>query len=197
MNSYGNMHYKRLIGAFMSLRNEFFKRNTNIIDWGCGQALASMAYFDFLNKKRITQQSSYITLIEPSEIALKRASLHVKKFNSTVEINTVKKDLDTLIDNDFTNKTTSTHLHLFSNILDIELFSLSALLKLVESNFPGDNYFICVSPYVNDTRTSRLDAFVKYFTKKPSFKELESIDNRNGEWQGNWTRVVRVFKVKL
>ena len=66
--------------------------------------------------------------------------------------------------------------HLFSNILDIDEFSLTNLLKLIEFNFSGDNYFICVSPYINDIRTSRLDAFVKYFSKKANFKKIESID---------------------
>jgi hypothetical protein len=68
---------------------------------------------------------------------------------------------------------------------------------LVESNFPRENYFICVSPYINDTKTSRLDAFVRFFSKKKDFVKIHSIDNRPGQWKGTWTRVVRVFKVDL
>jgi len=197
MNSYGNMHYEKLIDAFKTLPKSFFEKKTNIIDWGCGQAMASMAYFDFLTQIGTKQEIKNLTLIEPSEIALKRASLHIRYFSPTTDIHTINKDLDTLSNEDFITNQTHTHVHLFSNILDIDEFSLTALLQLVESNFPGDNHFICVSPYINDTRTSRLNAFVKYFSKKANFKMIHSIENGNGEWKSTWTRVVRVFQVSL
>jgi hypothetical protein len=159
--------------------------------------MASMTYFDFLNNNGIEQEIKNISLIEPSEIALKRASLHIKKFNESTEIQTINKDLDSLVNRDFINKKSVCKLHLLSNILDINLFSLTDLLQLIDSNFSGTNYFICVSPYINDMRTSRLDAFVKHFSKKNNFEELKSIDNKSGEWKSNWTRVVRIFKVTL
>jgi hypothetical protein len=197
MNSYGNMHYEKLIEAFKTLPKAFFNKETNIIDWGCGQAMASMAYFDYLNQIGTEQKIKNLILIEPSQIALKRASLHIRNFSPATDIHTINKDLDSLANEDFIKNKTNTHIHLFSNILDIDEFSLTALLQLVESNFPDDNYFICVSPYINDTRTSRLDAFVKFFSKKKGFTKINSIDNRTGQWRGNWTRVVRVFKVSL
>ena len=197
MNSYGDMHYEKLIKAFKEIPTEFFEKETNIIDWGCGQAMASMTYFDFLNQNKIKQKVKNISLIEPSEIALKRASLHIRNFNIVTEIHTINKDLDSLDNQDFIKNTTSTNIHLFSNILDMEQFSLTNLLRLIESNFRGDNYFICVSPYINDTRTSRLDAFVQYLSKKENFKMVKSIDNKYGEWKRQWTRVVRIFQVSL
>lgn len=197
MNSYGKMHYEKLIEAFKTLPDTFFSTETNMIDWGCGQAMASMAYFDFQNQIGVEQEIKKLTLIEPSEIALKRASLHIRNFSPKTNIHTINKDLDALTNGDFIKNKTHSHIHLFSNILDIDEFSLTALLKLVEFNFPGENYFICVSPYINDTRTSRLDAFVKYFSKKKDFVKINSIDNRTGQWKCNWTRIVRVFKVYL
>lgn len=197
MNSYGDMHYEKLINAFKTLPGSLFDKETNIIDWGCGQAMASMTYFDFLNKNGIKQEIKNIFLIEPSEMALKRASLHISKFNHNTKIHTINKDLDGLVNRDFIKNTTYNHIHLFSNILDIDQFSLTALLQLIESNFLGDNCFICVSPYINDTRTSRLDTFVEYFSKKANFKIIESIDNRPHEWKRGWTRVVRVFQVTI
>lgn len=197
MNSYGNMHYEKLIEALKTLPKAFFDEETNIIDWGCGQAMASMAYFDFLNQIGTEQVIKNLTLIEPSEIALKRASLHIRNFSPATDIHTINKDLDALLNEDFIKNKTNTHIHLFSNILDIDEFSLTALLQLVDSNFPGDNYFICVSPYINDTRTSRLDAFVKFFSKKKDFAKINTVDNRPGQWKGTWTGVVRVFKASL
>ncbi len=197
MNSYGDMHYEKLIEAFKTLQKAFFEKEINIIDWGCGQAMASMAYFDFLNQIGTEQEIKNLTLIEPSEIALKRASLHIRNFSPATDIHTINKDLDALTNKDFIKNKTLTHIHLFSNILDIDDFSLTALLRLVESNFPGDNYFICVSPYINDIRTSRVDAFVKFFSKKKNFAKINTIDNRSGQWKGTWTRVVRIFKATL
>lgn len=196
MNSFGNMHYEKLTGAFKKLPTVFFEKNINIVDWGCGQGMASMTYFDFLNEVKIEQKIKSITLIEPSEIALRRASLHVKKFSQS-DIHTVNKDLDALDENDFNKNFRKTYFHLFSNVLDIDKFSLTSLLQLIESTFLGENYFICVSPYINDTRTSRLDAFVNFFSKKKDFTKFYTIDNRSGEWKNNWTRVVRVFRVSL
>ncbi|MCP9762304.1 hypothetical protein EGI31_05010 [Lacihabitans soyangensis] len=197
MNSFGNMHYEKLIEAFKTLPMTLFEKEINIIDWGCGQAMASMAYFDFLNQIGIEQEIKNLTLIEPSEIALKRASLHIRNFSPATDIHTINKDLDALVNEDFIINKTNTHIHLFSNILDIDDFSLTALLQLVETNFLGDNYFVCVSPYINDTRTSRLDAFVKFFSKKKDFAKINTIDNRPGQWISSWTRVVRVFKAAL
>ena len=197
MHSYGNMHYEKLFEALKTLPKYFFEKETNIIDWGCGQAMASMAYFDFLNYIGTEQEIKNLTLIEPSEIALKRASLHIRNFSPATDIHTINKDLDSLVNEDFIKNKTNIHIHLFSNILDIDEFSLTSLLQLVDANFPGVNYFICVSPYINDTRTSRLDAFVKFFAKKRDFALIDTIDNRPGQWKGTWTRVVRVFKATL
>lgn len=197
MNSYGNMHYEKLIEALKTLPKSFFANEVNMIDWGCGQAMASMTYFDFLGQIETKQEIKKLTLVEPSEIALKRASLHIRRFSPATDIHTINKDLDSLINADFIKNKTHTHIHLFSNILDIDEFSLTSLLRLIEFNFSGENYFICVSPYINDTKTSRLDAFVKFFSKKKDFTSIDKVDNRSGQWKDTWTRVVRVFKVVI
>lgn len=197
MHSFGNMHYEKLIEAFKKLPKSLFIKEANIIDWGCGQAMASMTYFDFLDHILTKQELKMLTLIEPSQVALMRASLHIRYFRPATDIHTINKDLDALTNADFIKNKTHTHIHLFSNILDIDEFSLTALLKLVESNFSGENYFICVSPYINDTRTSRLDAFVKFFSKKKDFTSIDKVDNPPGQWKGTWSRVVRVFKATL
>jgi SAM-dependent methyltransferase len=62
-----------------------------------------MTLFEYLNLKNIKHKTSQIILIEPSELALKRASLHIKKFLPHVLIDTKNKDLDSLTDDDFKN----------------------------------------------------------------------------------------------
>jgi hypothetical protein len=194
LNSYGPMHYKKLITSFEYLPEYIFNKNPHCIDWGCGQGMASMTLLEYLNDNQITQSISQITLIEPSQIALKRASLHVSKFtNNTKIINTINKDLDSLVDKDFL-KDNKMRIHLFSNVLDMDVFSLSKLIELIKANFSGENYFLCVSPYITDLKTARIDSFVNAFSGNEGFEEIYKINNKNVEWINNWTRVVRVFK---
>ena len=198
MHSYGDMHYRKLISSFVFLPSDFLNNEISIIDWGCGQGLASMAFIDYINKNKIETKIRSISLVDPSEIALKRASLHISKFNASINLKTINKDFDSLVVGDFGNKKTSPMLHLFSNIIDIDFFSLTELLKLLNSTFDGENYFVCTSPCINYLRTGRLDRFMKSFSKSNGYKEIMSIDNEKGSWAGtNWSRVIRLFKVSL
>ena len=199
LHSYGNMHYKKMITSFDFFPKEvLFNNDIDVIDWGCGQGLATLSLLDYYNKIKQSSIPKLIILIEPSELAIKRASLHIKKLANNIDIKTINKDLDSLIRSDFDNKIASVKLHLFSNILDIDLFSMSQLTKLIESTFQGNNYFICVSPYINELKTNRLDSFVNYFSNYNSFKLIESINNNKNEWEGtNWTRVLRILSVNI
>jgi hypothetical protein len=85
-----------------------------------------------------------------------------------------------------------------SNILDMDVFSLRRLIENIELNFIGENYFLIASPYIDITKTERIDTFISHFEKSPSFKTFEKITEKKGEWKGtNWSRVIRVFKVEL
>lgn len=198
MYSYGNMHYEKLITAFEYLPLEFYSNSTNIIDWGCGQAMATMVYLEYLGIKEIEQIVNEIRLIEPSEIAIKRGALHIKKFEKNIRTITINKDLDSIEDNDLNQNKSNTNLHLFSNIIDIDFFSLPLLLEKIETNFKGVNYFVCVSPYITDVKTNRIDNFVSHFNKFDTIN-IKKIDNQKGEWpnRGEWTRIVRVFKTTI
>jgi 2-polyprenyl-3-methyl-5-hydroxy-6-metoxy-1,4-benzoquinol methylase len=193
--SYGKMHYKKMTTSFSYLPDGFYNRNIHIIDWGCGQGLATISLLDYFNESM--ELFKKVTLIEPSELAIKRASLHVQKLNSNIDILTIHKDLDSLTSTDFIQDSFNVKVHLFSNILDIDLFSLTQLVELIKKTFYGENYFVCASPFVNTLKTSRLDSFVKSFSTEQNFTRIKEINNRNNEWINGWTRVVRVFKVDL
>lgn len=198
MHSFGKMHYEKLITAFEYLPSEFLSESTNIIDWGCGQAMAAMVYLEYLQSNEIDQKINQIILIEPSEIAIKRGALHIKKFQKNINPITINKDLDSIEHKDLIQNKSITNLHLFSNIIDIDFFSLHQLLEKIETNFKGINYFVCVSPYITDTKTNRIDNFVSHFNKFET-TNIKKIDNQKGEWKGNgeWTRVVRIFKTTI
>ena len=90
--SFGNMHQAKLNVAFGHIPEVFVDQpEINIIDYGCGQGIGTMCYADFLSQKNIIQNIKSVTLIEPSEISLKRAALHVSKFFPNAEISTINK----------------------------------------------------------------------------------------------------------
>ena len=194
--SYSDMHQAKLLKAFDSLKQtDFYIKDIEIFDWACGQGLASMVYLDYTKSKKHTK----ITLIEPSEIALKRGSLHVKKINPNVLTTTINKDIDNVQQSDLITSNDTPKLHLFSNIIDVDLFSLSKLLDLLQTSFKGENYFVCVSPYITDLKTARIDSFVSCLKKHPTFCLFDSVNLKAGDWVPgkNWSIVMRVFKVVL
>jgi len=197
MKSYGKMHYAKLNSAFEALPFENYDDNIHVIDWGCGQGLASLVYVDYLKNNNVKKDIQQFTLIEPSIVAIKRASLHIRSMVEDSNIYTINKDFDSLKSYDFTSVSSKINLHFFSNILDMDNFSVEKLIKQIKDQFQGRNYFICVSPYVTDLKTARIDAFVNYFYKFDNYDLIYTVDNKKGEWKNDWSRVIRIFSVDL
>ncbi len=195
LKSYGKMHFAKCNYAYNHLPSNFFGENIEIIDWGCGQALASMTYLDFINQKNISQTIKKITLNEPSEIALKRGALHIRKFDNKIETITINKDLNSLRLTDFTSEDCA-KLHLFSNILDIDNYSTKKLASLIKEKFKGLNYIVIISPKITNLKTNRIDSFINEF-KMLNYTSIIKETKRAGEWEHKWTMVIRIFKVSI
>ncbi len=97
-----------------------------ITDYGCGQGLATALLFDNVGPA-LCSKTSKITLIEPSLLALTRAKSIVSIYCPHLEVQTINKKLDDLIQNDLQNCSDATNVHIFSNILDIEGFDTVAV----------------------------------------------------------------------
>jgi superfamily II DNA helicase RecQ len=177
--SYGNMHEAKIQKALSSIRNpkEVFNTDIAIIDWGCGQGLATVCFFDFLKSQGIPNNAQKVILIEPSEQALERAKLHTKvyiKDDSKIEL--VNKYLDNVEKTEIETNQSIT-VHFFSNILDVPQIDLKKLAQLVGENVSGEHYFFCVSPLI-EGRSHRLDAFYNYFDLPPVFSDFEQSENK-------------------
>lgn len=162
--SYGNMHEAKIQKALSSIRNPKAVFNTDIaiVDWGCGQGLATVCFFDFLKNQGISNNTKKVILIEPSQQALERAKLHTNVYlNDETKIQLVNKYLDDVEKEDIATSQSIT-LHFFSNIIDIPQIDLKKLAQLVGENVSGEHYFFCVSPLI-EGRSHRLDAFYNYF----------------------------------
>jgi len=194
MFSYGTMHKAKLYESFAIIVEKLNNASINIIDWGCGQALATSLFVEYIKEKNIKIDIQNILLIEPSKLALSRGILHLdilkeKNYN----INVVNKDLDSLEQNDISINNNNSVLHLFSNILDVEFFKLNTnFLKKISNNIQSDNYFVCVSPNINLKRNSRLDIFYKYFDDNFDTDLISTRDTDIGKYK----RYEKIFKVK-
>lgn len=177
--SYGNMHEAKIQRALSSISNpkEVFKTDIAIIDWGCGQGLATVCFFDFLKSQGIPNNTQKVILIEPSEQALERAKLHTNVYlKDETKIQLVNKYLDEVERTDIETNQSIT-IHFFSNILDIPQIDLKKLAQLVGENVIGEHYFFCVSPLI-EGRSHRLDAFYNYFDLPPVFSDFEQSENK-------------------
>lgn len=190
MYSYGKMHAAKLQAAFEHLPTDKLE-DIHLIDWGCGQAMATVVYYQYLKEKAISSNAKTITLIEPSELALKRAALHARKLFPNAVIKTVKKDFDKLTAEDIQIDENQTILHLFSNVLDIEYFSIEQLAELIEQN-KAYNLMVCVSPYINDFKNQRLNNFISCFQNASTIADYVS-----KEWHCGWTIDYKVVEVNL
>ncbi|MBB3840123.1 superfamily II DNA helicase RecQ [Runella defluvii] len=177
--SYGNMHEAKIQKALSSISNpkEVFKTDIAIIDWGCGQGLATVCFFDFLKSQGIPNNTQKVILIEPSEQALERAKLHTNVYiKDETKIQLVNKYLDEVERTDIETNQSIT-IHFFSNILDVPQIDLKKLAQLVGENVIGEHYFFCVSPLI-EGRSHRLDAFYNYFDLPPVLSDFEQSENK-------------------
>lgn len=195
MVSFGSKHKAKLYSAFDVIVNSLKDENVNIIDWGCGQAMASMMLFEYIREKKINLSIKNICLIEPSLLALNRGLLHVDIFKiNPINVVGINSNLDCLKQEElFFDKNCKT-IHLFSNILDIEGFVLNTdFFQKVSSTLQNDSLFVCVSPNINDKRNSRLDLFYKFFDEN---YDTTLISARNSDVFGH-KRYEKIFDVRV
>ena len=159
--SFGKMHQAKLNVAFSHIPTIFFDQpEINIIDYGCGQAIGTMCYADFLSQKGIAQKIKKVTLIEPSEICLKRAALHTSTFLPDAEIVTVNKEIEDLSNDDIICGEDTPTLHILLNVFENNLFDIGNFYQVISDNLKGYNQFACVEPLVEGCW---LDQFVDFF----------------------------------
>ena len=187
--AFGKMHQAKLEYAFSKLPEEFLEEpEINIIDYGCGQALGTMCYADFLRNKGCTQKVKTITMIEPSEICLKRATLHASVVFPNAEIKTVNKNFDGLTQDDIVCNEETPTLHILSNVLDMLNFNLERFAELIKGCLKGFYQFVCVGPYFKDTiKDQRMHRFAEYISSETLY---ETFDKRELNPEKDWTCVV-------
>lgn len=181
---YGGHHFHKLYAAFDSTKLEELEgKNIQIIDWGCGQALATCILIDYLIERTINPNILSITLIEPSQIAVNRGHSLINEMLQNdgfidLPIKIVNQKIADLTCSDLVSVPECTKIHLFSNIIDIQDVDLEELCTLIAGSFQGINYMLCTSP----SGQSRLQRFHYLFSRNHVVTDLSSSnDHINGE----------------
>lgn len=156
MVAYGWQHHQtmqHLLSKTIDVTGDV-QKSIRVVDYGCGQGIATLAFMDYLAQQGVAQKSSFeVHLIEPSEISLNIAKLLIKRlakaYGMQVSIHCQQRTLDkALIPLNSDSKET---FHLLSNVIDIEAVqkTLPNLAKQMKS-CRGRNFLFATCPqYLN------------------------------------------------
>lgn len=186
LNKYWPMHNDKQNDAYDLLfqtRREYFTNEVNLVDWGCGQGLASFSFIEFTKSKQIIPRISSITLIDESELALVRAKYICSRAYEAVEPITLVSDLNHLDPMSIPRGKAKLTIHFFSNILDVPGIDLSHIISCLVSTQQYRNLAICMSPFIYDSRNRSLTAFAEHFKQNytNSYSLLSLRICKNGE----------------
>lgn len=201
MAAYGDMHRGKLDRIMSDFPIRKIDSDMEIIDWGCGQGIATVSLLATLRNSNLEGRIKKITLIEPSATALSRAKLNVSR---CVSENVFIEDLNLYLPSgDQTDDTVNTlHIeepiciHLFSNILDISSINLKQLAELVGAS-GYRHYFLCVGPANAGNR--RIEQFCRYFDTKDEdifsdYRSSQHAQLSSGKWYSCITKGFQIVR---
>ena len=79
---YGEMHKVKCRVATQNFPFDSLTNRIHIIDWGCGQGIASLCFLESLEQRGLLSSVRKVTLIEPSIAAIGRARQNIEKATS-------------------------------------------------------------------------------------------------------------------
>lgn len=144
--AYGEMHMAKV---FASLPAIHWKEINNllIVDWGCGQGLASAVTLEYLRTNHSSIRIKGVRLIEKSRAARSRAQVIVSQYDNAVSVRSYDWNLEMLSIEELDIPKGVTILHLFSNILDVVCAEQDKLAELVQAmSLNRDCHIVCVGP---------------------------------------------------
>ena len=187
--SFGKMHEAKIHIALSHLQiKKYHGKTLQIIDWGCGQGLASICFLDYLRTNNIDVDIERILLIEPSQIALNRAELHLSSYIETTKIATLNKYVNEVTAENTVSDVDIT-VHFFSNILDVDSVNIKQLAQTLADAIFAEHYFVCVGPL--NANNQRIDAFYNWF-QNPELIWTASHNKENHKYTARY----KIFKIE-
>lgn len=153
--AYGLMHRAKILHMLDAMRGAFKNPagRVSIVDWGCGQGLASAVFVDWLRKNLPRKRVASIRLVEVSNSARNRAGRILKRYSEAYDnVGADVKEVRWIPGVPITMGELELPadvpvVHLYSNILDVEEVDRQMLADIVEQSrqMPGV-LALCVSP---------------------------------------------------
>lgn len=191
LHYYGEIHRHKLTIAYSNILKTLSNRHISVIDWGCGQAIASLVLKDFVDTHpSLGIEITDITLIEPSKTAIQQALSYLAWSIPKALVSTMAIPEDSIDANDILMQE-DTIVHLLSNIVDMPEFTGNGIVRYIKSNTRNRHIIICVSPfYPEEGRGKRMDEFGKRLTY---FKQIYSFEKHIDDWDKNFSCQIRIF----
>ena len=147
IHAYGLMHVCKLWKALEYLPLDAVCNGFEIIDWGCGQGLATLTLLAWL-KKYFPERSipQCVTILDLSSAALSRAQNFVghSLFGNQVGIEAIPIDLSQLnYAREAYPRSSKPVVHLFSNIIDVPRICHTAIAQVI-SESKNQSFVVCV-----------------------------------------------------
>ena len=179
MALYGLGHYQRMRAIFDHVQAQSSFQlaqpvKATIVDYGCGQGIATLAFLDHLIESEHHIEELNVILIEPSTMALERAIywINSKAQDAKIKINyTVHAcNFDELDDDFLSCQHDYPYIHLFSNILDIYSTGTYSLYNLCQkiTNQQSEHFVFAVSPDFSSGNIG-FDTFHQYLQPQKIF----------------------------
>ena len=186
--AYGDMHRLKLDSAFEALFANMgeLPAGIEVVDWGCGQGMASGVLLDYIRQHGIGMTIRRFTLIEPAKLTLSRAVDHLSVLaGERAVIKMLHDKADKVSPSLLVTNPEAVKIHLFSNLLDMCEVDYQAIARRIIASQRGLNLFLCVSPAITDFRNQRLRAF------RDQFPSARTLSQRTDSFQGNVLSIYR------
>lgn len=188
---YSDMHRKKLLRAYSHIPESIFQHTFSVIDWGCGQGIASMVLDEFLVKQKFgTDMITDVTLIEPSKLCLRRAIRYIEWTLPNALLTTINKKEENVGSADICIQE-NTVLHILSNVVDIPEFSGVGIRRFLSSAKALSHILVMASPfYPEEGRGKRMDDFCDSLN---GFHPIYSFQKHIDEWKEDFSCQIRIL----
>ena len=121
--------------SIAKIANKLYNKNhlnceeISIVDYGCGQGLASLCFLDWLFENNLIDNIKQVKLVDKDKVALSRALLHFATIFPNIDVVAINQDF---LSNDFAVECNSVlTINLFSHVLGCEFKLIGQIKKLI------------------------------------------------------------------
>ena len=187
---YGDIHREKLQIAYKQIPEIINGKEISVIDWGCGQGLASIILNDFFDNNSRKIKIVDLTLIEPSKFCLQQADSYVG-WSIPTALRTLICKPEEEVDSDDILVQRNIVVHLLSNIVDLPNFIGDGVREFLAMNNNSFNIIICVSPYyAEEGRGKRMENFGKSLK---GFNQIYKLEKHTDEWDNDFSCQIHIY----